>query len=131
MKTITVDITGFNHDLITWGVPANYARLFMMKCRIGNGRAALSSLMFNDTEHMTNQRNWLAACAAFWCRAYREAETLGDQAQALGGIQSINQVAGMLGCGEIVSMIHTWWGNTVELHQLPSLNGKFDQTTIH
>ncbi|MGY0155894.1 hypothetical protein NMD70_09000 [Edwardsiella tarda] len=122
MQAITIDLTGFYQDLAAWGVPAVYARLFLLKCRTAGGRVAMSSLMFNDTEHLTNSRHWLAASAAFWCRAYREAEASESQAQALGGIQALNQVAGMLGCGEVVSLIHLWWSKTTEVHQIPSLN---------
>lgn len=135
MRVVTVELEGLYQDLDSWRVPHNYVRFFISKCQVVKGRVSLASFMFNDTEHMTNPRQWLAANAAFWCRAYRESQQYADQAQALGAIQSVNAMAGMLGHGDVVTLIHSWWGNTFELHQLPQLNSKFsqcpDKTTIH
>jgi hypothetical protein len=60
-------------ELAVWGVPHNYA--FFREKHRKNGRVALHPFFFNDTEHMTNPRHWLAINAAYWCCVYREAES--------------------------------------------------------
>ncbi|ECS2631290.1 hypothetical protein AZF28_25495, partial [Salmonella enterica subsp. enterica] len=76
----------------------------------------------NDTEHMTNQRHWLAINAAFWCCVYREAESKEAQIEALAGIRAIFYTAGALGVGEIKALIQEWWRTTYELHLIPAPN---------
>ncbi|MCU3617178.1 hypothetical protein N8V88_29675, partial [Enterobacter hormaechei subsp. oharae] len=103
-----------------WGVPHNYAILFLEKSTVKNGRVALHPFFFNDTEHMTNKRHWLAVNVAYWCCVYREAESQYQQVEALASIRSMYYIAGSLGAGEVKALIQEWWRNTYELHQIPA-----------
>lgn len=105
-----------------WGVPHNYALAFAEKSTSKNGRIALHPFFFNDTEHMTNPRHWLAINAAFWCCVYREAKSKEAQIEALAGIRAIFYTAGALGVGEIKALIQEWWRITYELHLIPAPN---------
>lgn len=75
MAIISVEGKSLGAELAVWGVPHNYAVAFAEKSTSKNGRIALHPFFFNDTEHMTNPRHWLAINAAFWCCVYREAES--------------------------------------------------------
>ncbi len=70
MSIISVEGKSLGAELAVWGVPHNYAVAFAEKSASKNGRIALHPFFFNDTEHMTNQRHWLAINAAFWCCVY-------------------------------------------------------------
>lgn len=122
MKTITVEKHGLLADFVTWGVAPNYARFFLGKCHEANGQIALEPFVFNDSMHLTNPHQWFAANTAFWCRAYREAESSKEQAETLASIRAIFFVAGMLGQGSITALILQWWRATFELHGLPAPN---------
>lgn len=74
MSIISVEGKSLGAELAVWGVPHNYALAFAEKSTSKNGRIALHPFFFNDTEHMTNPRHWLAINAAFWCCVYREAK---------------------------------------------------------
>lgn len=120
MTIISVDVKTLGQELAAWAVPHNYAMLFMEKSIVKNGRVALHAFFFNDTEHMTNKRHWLAINAAYWCCVYREAESKYQQVEALAGIRSMFYIAGALGSGEIKALIQEWWRKTYELHQVPA-----------
>lgn len=60
MSIISVEGKSLGAELAVWGVPHNYAVAFAEKSASKNGRIALHPFFFNDTEHMTNQRHWLA-----------------------------------------------------------------------
>lgn len=94
MSIISVEGKSLGAELAVWGVPHNYAVAFAEKSASKNGRIALHPFFFNDTEHMTNQRHWLAINAAFWCCVYREAESKEAQIEALAGIRAIFYTAG-------------------------------------
>lgn len=85
MTIISVEGKSLGAELAVWGVPHNYAVAFAEKSTSKNGRIALHPFFFNDTEHMTNPRHWLAINAAFWCCVYREAESKEAQIEALAG----------------------------------------------
>lgn len=87
------------------GVPHNYAILFLEKNTVKNDRVALHPFFFNDTEHMTSQRHWLAVNVAYWSCVYREAESQYQQVEALASIRSMYYIAGSLGAGEIKALI--------------------------
>ncbi|HDU5188577.1 hypothetical protein ACU6ZO_08860 [Klebsiella aerogenes] len=120
MSIISVDAKELGRELAAWGVPHNYAILFLEKCTVKNNRVALHPFFFNDTEHMTRKRHWLAVNAAYWCCAYREAESQLQQVEALASIRSMYYIAGSLGAGEIKALIQEWWRNTYELHKVPA-----------
>ena len=120
MTVISVDSITLAQELIAWGVPRNYSLAFASKSIIKNGRIGLHSFFFNDTEHLNNQRHWLAINAAFWCCVYREAESKEAQIEAIAGIRAIFYAAGGLGAGEIKALIQEWWRNTYELHKIPA-----------
>lgn len=122
MKIITVEKTGLQEDFDTWGVSAEYAEFFLSKCAISGRYVSLRPFSFNDTEHLDDQHQWLAASAAFWCRVYREAETVIEQVEAISAIRALYYVAGLLGQGAITTAITTWWNLSFELHQLPAVN---------
>jgi hypothetical protein len=125
MKIIAVEREGLLADLQAWGVAPNYVHKFLAK-NVDNGQTVeLTAFQFNDTQHLNNPHQWLAAYAAFWCRVYREAEAAADQAQALGAIQALNVAAGMLGQSAFVVLVHRWWEMAFPLHQLPALNARF------
>ncbi|WP_080218977.1 hypothetical protein, partial [Salmonella enterica] len=104
MSIISVEGKSLGAELAVWGVPHNYAVAFAEKSTSKNGRIALHPFFFNDTEHMTNPRHWLAINAAFWCCVYREAESKEEQIEALAGIRAIFYTAGALGVGEIKAL---------------------------
>lgn len=125
MKHISVTTAGLREDFNNWGVPTAYAEAFLNKCGCSDERVTLRPFAFNDTEHLTNQRHWLAANAAFWCCAYREAETACEQAETLASVRAVFYIAGMLGQGEITVLIREWWCMTSEIHRLPAPNYSF------
>lgn len=120
MSIISVDGKTLGQEMAAWGVPHNYAVLFASKSTVKNGRVALHPFFFNDTEHMTNPRHWLALNTAFWCCVYREAESKYAQVEALASIRTLFYTAGALGVGEIKALIQEWWRNTYELHEVPA-----------
>ncbi len=65
MTIISVEGKSLGAELAAWGVPHNYALAFAEKSTSKNGRIALHPFFFNDTEHMTNPRHWLAINAAY------------------------------------------------------------------
>ncbi len=99
MSIISVNAKELGQELAAWGVPHNYAILFLEKSTVKNGRVALHPFFFNDTEHMTNKRHWLAVNVAYWCCVYREAESHFQQVEALASIRSMYYIAGSLGAG--------------------------------
>lgn len=101
MSIISVNAKELGQELAAWGVPHNYAILFLEKSTVKNGRVALHPFFFNDTEHMTNKRHWLAVNVAYWCCVYREAESQFQQVEALGSIRSMYYIAGSLGAGKL------------------------------
>lgn len=122
MTIISVDVKTLGQEMAAWAVPHNYAMLFLEKNTVKKGRVSLHAFFFNDTEHMTSKRHWLAINTAFWCCAYREAESNSEKVEALAGIRSMFYIAGALGAGEIKAMIQEWWRKTYELHQVPAPN---------
>ncbi|HIF6923368.1 TPA: hypothetical protein ACX39Q_001881 [Klebsiella pneumoniae] len=122
MSVISVDGSRLDKEMAAWGVQRNYVRAFVTKSTVQNDRVALHPFFFNDTEHLTSPRHWLAINAAFWCCAYREAENRESQIEALAGIRAIFYAAGALGAGEIKTLIQEWWRHTYELHQVPAPN---------
>lgn len=122
MKTIAVDKAGLLADFNHWGVAHNYAQFFLGKCRSAGNRVELAPMMFNDTAHLNNPHQWLAANVAFWCRAYREAESNSDQIEALASIRAIFYLSGALGLGSVTWMINDWWHNTIAIHGLAQIN---------
>ncbi|WP_421532909.1 hypothetical protein [Lelliottia amnigena] len=120
MSIISVDGKALGQEMAAWGVPHNYAVLFASKSTVKNGRVALHPFFFNDTEHMTNPRHWLALNTAFWCCVYREAESKYAQVEALASIRTMFYTAGALGVGEIKALIQEWWRKTYELHKIPA-----------
>ena len=125
MAIISVEGKSLGAELAVWGVPHNYAVAFAETSTSKNGRIALHPFFFNDTEHMTNPRHWLAINAAFWCCVYREAESKEAQIEALAGIRAIFYTAGALGVGEINALIQEWWRTTYELHLIPVYRSAF------
>ncbi len=120
MSIISVDRKILAKELSAWRVPFEYEEAFFDKSIVANGRVSLHPFFFNDTEHLTNQRHWLALNAAYWCCAYREAESQLQQVEALASIRSMYYIAGSLGAGEIKALIQEWWRNTYELHKVPA-----------
>lgn len=120
MSIISVSAKELGRELVAWGIPHNYAVLFLQKSTVKNDRVALHPFFFNDTDHMTSQRHWLAVNVAYWSCAYREAESKCSLVEALAGIRALYYVAGSLGAGEIKALIQEWWRNTYELHQVPA-----------
>ncbi|HGM4930318.1 hypothetical protein [Serratia marcescens] len=66
MAIISVEANELGQEIAAWGVPHNYAMLFLSKSTVKNNRVALHPFFFNDTEHMTSPRHWLALNAAPW-----------------------------------------------------------------
>lgn len=122
MKIITVEKAGLMHEMQVWGVQPAYAEFFLSKCADDGCSISLRPVIFNDTIDMNNKRQWLAVSVAFWCQAYREAETSLEQAEMLGAIRASYYLAALLGTGDIVTSIAAWWAQVYELHQLPALN---------
>ncbi|EOE0697659.1 TPA: hypothetical protein MFA45_001405 [Klebsiella pneumoniae] len=122
MKIIAVEKKGLLADFRDWGVSKEYADLFVSKCE-GSGEAvALRSFTFNDTIQQCDLVQWLSACTAFWCRAYREAESNTAQVEALSSIRSLYFLAAFMGASSVVVMIDHWWRSTYELHHLSAPN---------
>lgn len=122
MKVIKVGKTGLMADFQIWAVQPEYVELFLSKCKDKGNEIELPSFFFNDTVDVTNPHQWLTASAALWCRIYREAETVLEQAEALGGVRAVYFLAGSLGHGAITTAISAWWNMAFELHQLPAVN---------
>jgi len=130
MNIISVDGAVLSQEFNAWGVPINYAIAFAARSTMKDGRIALHPFFFNDTEHLTNPRHWLAINAAFWCCVYREAESKDAQIEALAGIRSMFYTAGALGAGEIIALIQQWWRLTFELHRIPAPNYSAATSTV-
>lgn len=122
MSVISVERNNLAKELAAWRVPFEYEEAFFDKSIVANGRIGLHPFFFNDTEHLTNQRHWLALNAAFWCCVYREAGSKESQIEAVAGIRAVFYTAGALGAGEIKALIQEWWRNTFELHRMPAPN---------
>lgn len=122
MGIISVNSQLLAEEFATWAIPMNYAHLFVDKNVDKAGRIALHPFFFNDTEHMTNPRHWLAINAAFWCCVYREAESERNQIEALAGIRALFYTSGALGVGEVKAMIQEWWRTTYALHHVAAPN---------
>lgn len=122
MTIISVDKGTFEREVSAWNVPMNYTALFLKKNTNKAGRVSLQPFFFNDTEHMTNPRHWMAINAALWISAYREAEAKESQIEAMAGIRALFYVAGALGLGEVNVLIQQWWRTTYELHRIPAPN---------
>jgi len=75
MNIITVEKKGLLEDFRNWGVNPDYAEFFLSKCDTEGGSVALKQFVFNDTIHLDDKIQWLLVSSAFWCRAFREAET--------------------------------------------------------
>lgn len=120
MTIISVEAKDLGQEIAAWGVPHNYAMLFLSKSTVKNNRVALHPFFFNDTEHMTSPRHWLALNAAYWCCVYREAESKCAQVEALASIRAMYYTAGALGVGEVKALIQEWWRKTYELHKVPA-----------
>lgn len=120
MAIISVEANELGQEIAAWGVPHNYAMLFLSKSTVKNNRVALHPFFFNDTEHMTSLRHWLALNAAYWCCVYREAESKCAHVEALASIRAMYYTAGTLGVGEVKALIQEWWRNTYELHKVPA-----------
>lgn len=122
MKIITVNRVGLIAEMNNWGVRHEYVEFFLSKCAIADKCVSLRPFLFNDTVHLDDKHQWLAASAALWCRVYREAEFIVAQVEAISAIRSIYYLAGLLGQGSITTAITAWWNLTHELHQLPAVN---------
>jgi hypothetical protein len=122
MKTIAVEKKGLLADFRDWGISAEYADYFIGKCDDDGASVALRTFIFNDTIQLHDSIQWLSACAAFWCRAYREAENKVAQIEALSAIRSLYFAAGFVSASPVVALIRSWWSNTFELHQLTAPN---------
>lgn len=122
MKTIAVEKKALLADFRDWGISAEYADYFIGKCDDDGESVALRTFIFNDTIQLHDSIQWLSACAAFWCRAYREAENKVAQIEALSAIRSLYFAAGFVSASPVVALIRSWWSNTYELHQLPAPN---------
>lgn len=133
MTIISVDRKQLAHEFQAWRVPQAYGQAFANKNTDKAGRVALHPFFFNDTEHMTSPRHWLAVNTAFWCCAYREAQSRCQQVEALAGIRAMFFTAGALGVGEITAMIQEWWKHTYQLHAVPAPNysAAITQPTFH
>lgn len=122
MKVITVEKAGLLNDFTVWNVSASYADLFMKKCDVKGQRVALRPFFFNDTMHLTDPRQLLSSQAAYWIRAYREAEGHTEQVEALASVRALYYTAGALGVSPVTFAIAAWWNSAYELHGLPALN---------
>ena len=133
MTIISVDRNALAAEFHAWRVPQAYGQAFANKNTDKGGRISLHPFFFNDTEHMTSPRHWLAINAAFWCCAYREAQKRDEQIEALAGIRAIYFAAGALGVGEITALIQEWWRQTHQLHAVPAPNysAAITQPTFH
>lgn len=90
MSIISVNAKELGQELAAWGVPHNYAILFLEKSTVKNGRVALHPFFFNDTEHMTNKRHWLAVDFNLFVNGQYKTDTadylpLGEYWESLGG----------------------------------------------
>lgn len=133
MTIISVDRKALEDEFYAWRIPQNYVTAFEYKNIDKGGRISLHTFFFNDTEHMTSPRHWLAINAAFWCCAYREAQKHDAKIEALAGIRAIYFAAGALGVGEIVALLQEWWRQTHQLHAVPAPNysAAITQPTFH
>lgn len=122
MNIITVEKKGLLADFRDWGVSNEYAEFFISKCDDQGTTVALKSFVFNDTIHLDDKIQWLLASAAFWCRAFREAESHTQQTEALSAIRAIYFSAGFLGASPVVALIRSWWSVSYELHLTASPN---------
>lgn len=122
MKIIAVEKKGLLSDFRDWGISTEYAEFFISKCEDDGKSVALRSFVFNDTIQLDNPIQWLSACAAFWCRAYRETESGLEQIEALSAIRALYFAAGFLGASPVVAMIRAWWSNSYELHRMTAPN---------
>lgn len=122
MNIITVKKKGLLKDFLNWGVNADYAEFFISKCDAEGSTVALKQFVFNDTIHLDDKIQWLLVSSAFWCRAFREAETHTQQTEALSAIRAIYFAAGFLGASPVVALIRSWWSVSYELHLLASPN---------
>lgn len=122
MNIITVEKKGLLKDFRDWGVHPDYAGFFLSKCDTEGSTVALKQFVFNDTIHLDDKMQWLLVSSAFWCRAYREAETHTQQTEALSAIRAIYFAAGFLGASPVVALIRSWWSGSYELHSLSSPN---------
>ncbi|MFK8259663.1 hypothetical protein ACFL9S_17980 [Erwinia sp. AnSW2-5] len=122
MKIITVEKSGLAKELGAWGVSTKYASFFISKCPDSGKSISLPPFAFNDTMHLDDPRQWLAANCAFWCQVYREAKLVIEQIESLSAIRALYYVAAMQGQSVITTSISSWWRNSYELHKLPALN---------
>lgn len=122
MNIITVEKKGLLEDFRDWGVNPDYAEFFISKCDAEGSTVALRSFVFNDTIHLDDKIQWLLVSSAFWCRAFREAETHTQQTEAVSAIRAIYFAAGFLGASPVVALIRSWWSVSYELHLLSSPN---------
>lgn len=122
MNIITVEKKGLLEDFRDWGVNPDYAEFFLSKCDTEGSTVALKQFVFNDTIHLDDKIQWLLVSSAFWCRAFREAETHAQQTEALSAIRAIYFAAGFLGVSPVVALIRSWWSASYELHSLSSPN---------
>ncbi|WP_331842824.1 hypothetical protein [Pantoea agglomerans] len=122
MNIITVEKKGLLEDFRDWGVNPNYAEFFLSKCDTEGSTVALKQFVFNDTIQLDDKIQWLLVSSAFWCRAFREAETQTQHTEALSAIRAIYFAAGFLGASPVVALIRSWWSVSYELHLLSSPN---------
>ncbi|WP_058959502.1 hypothetical protein [Type-E symbiont of Plautia stali] len=128
MQVIAVDKKGLLSDFRDWGVSNEYADFFVSKCDDNGETIAFRTFIFNDTIQLHDSIQWMAACAAFWCRAYREAKTNVAQVEALSAIRSLYFAAGFISASPVVAMLRSWWSGTYEIHQLPAPNQSQSQS---
>jgi len=128
MQVIAVDKKELLSDFRDWGVSNEYADFFVSKCVDDGKTVSFRSFVFNDTIQMHDSIQLMAACAAFWCRVYREAETQLAQVEALSAIRSLYFAAGFVSASPVVALIRSWWSNTYELHQLQAPNQSQSQS---
>jgi len=122
MNIITVEKKGLLADFRDWGVSPDYAEFFISKCDDLGATVALKQFVFNDTVHLDDKIQWLLASTAFWCRAFREAESNTQQTEAISAIRMLYFTSGFLGASPVVAMIRAWWSTSYELHSLTAPN---------
>lgn len=129
MEVIAVEKKGLLSDFRDWGVSSEYADFFVSKCDDNGKTVSLRTFIFNDTIQLRDSTQFLTACSAFWCRAYREAETRVGQVEALSAIRSLYFAAGFISASPVLVLITEWWNSTYELHQMPAPNQSQAQPT--
>ncbi len=129
MKVISVEKTGLLNDFAIWNVSASYVDLFMKKCDVKGQRVSLKPFVFNDTMHLNDPRQLLSAQAAYWIRAYREAESHTEQVEALASIRALYFAAAALGVSPVTFALAAWWKSSYELHGLAAVN--YSQSDLH